>query len=83
MGKHDLDDAAWDDWIDTVGASIGVDGAGVDITFIHALTQLVAREFTRPMAPVSAYLLGLAHGTHPGRPIEELRDALVAAVRAD
>lgn len=81
MGKHDLSDAAWDAWVDDVAQALGLDGAAVDVPFIHGLTQVVAHEFTRPMAPVAAYLLGLAAGRHPERSVEELRDAIVGVVR--
>jgi len=78
--SHDLDDALWRPWIDRVADALGVDGAGVDVGLIHSLTRVVAHEFQRPMAPVAAYILGLAVGTH-GRPADELKDAIVAVVR--
>ena len=78
--SHDLDDALWRPWIDRVADALGVDGAGVDVGLIHSLTRVVAHEFQRPMAPVAAYILGLAVGTH-GRPADELKDAIVDVVR--
>ena len=79
----DLDDAAWREWVEHVAGALNVSPDGVDIGFIHSLTQVVAHEFQRPMAPVSAYILGLAAGRYPERSLEERRGAIVAAIDAD
>ncbi len=77
----DLNAAAWAPWIAHVSRALDVDPGLVDVGFIHSLTQVVAHEFQRPMAPVSAYFLGIAATTHPDRPLEELRDAIVGVIR--
>ena len=40
-------------WIDHVCAAVDVDPALVDVAAIHELSGQVARDFTRPMAPVA------------------------------
>ncbi len=81
----DLDDAAWRPWVEHVAAALGVlpGDVDIDIDFIHALTQVVAHEFQRPMAPVSAYVLGLAAALHPERSLDDLRDEIVRVIRSD
>ena len=56
----DLDQARWQPWIDQACAALEVGSAGVDVAAIHDLTSTIARDFVRPMAPVAAYLWGLA-----------------------
>lgn len=77
----DLDAETWRPWVDHVAQALGVDPDAVDVDFIHGLTQVVAHEFQRPMAPVAAYVLGLAAASHPERSVEELRDAIVKVIR--
>ncbi len=78
----DLDKVAteWSDWIAAIAGELGVDPALVDVTFIHSLTQVVAHEFERPMAPVAAYILGLALAAHPESTPDEVRAAIVGAI---
>jgi hypothetical protein len=54
----------WHDWIEEACASVGVDPAQVDVRRVHALTKVIAHQFDRPMAPVGAYILGIAVGQH-------------------
>nr|NLI50414.1 molybdopterin-guanine dinucleotide biosynthesis protein A [Propionibacterium sp.] len=79
----DLDRTAWWEWVEHVAGALDVPPEAVDIDFIHSLTQVVAHEFQRPMAPVSAYILGVAAAQHPERSLKELRSAIVAVVRSD
>lgn len=74
--------ADWGPWIGEVCASVGVDAAEVDIEDVHALTQVVARDFLRPMAPVSAYIWGLARAQHPDADPDQLREAILSALPA-
>jgi len=73
---------SWAPWIEAVAGALDVDAGLVDVTFIHSLTQVVAHEFARPMAPVAAYVLGLAVAAHPDRTADELRAAIVGAIPA-
>lgn len=52
----------WHDWIERACAAVGSDPQLVDVGEIHALTKEIAHGFSRPMAPVGAYILGLAVG---------------------
>ena len=50
---------AWDQWLSVACAEVGVDPALVDIELIHDLSREIAHSGMRPMAPVSAFILGL------------------------
>lgn len=80
MSDLDLVDAAWRPWIEDVCAAVGVDPALVDVHEIHGLTRVIAHEFTRPMAPVSAYVWGLARASHPDADAGALLDGIIAAI---
>lgn len=79
----DLDQEGWRPWIAHVCAAMGVDPARVDVEEIHVLTRAVAHGLSRPMAPVSAHLWGLALGADPDADPHRLRDALIASVEED
>ncbi len=49
-----------DDWLDAVGAELGV--GGVDRDLVLDLARDVAHGIARPAAPLTTYLLGLAVG---------------------
>lgn len=70
----------WGPWINEVCESVGVDADEVDVAEVHGLTQVVARDFLRPMAPVSAYIWGLARAQHPDADPATLRDAILSAL---
>lgn len=55
----------WHDWIVEACAALDVDPALVDVKVIHGLTKRIAHEYDRPMAPVGAYILGMAVGARP------------------
>ncbi len=76
----DLDQAGWRPWIAHVCAAMGIDPSQVDVEEIHVLTRAVAHGLSRPMAPVSAHIWGLALGADPASDPHEVRDALIAAV---
>ena len=46
---------------------MGVDPALVDVAGVHELTRDIAHGFSRPMAPVGSYILGLAVGARAAR----------------
>lgn len=77
----ELDETPWRGWIDAVGEAVGVPTEGVHVADVHALTRVVAHELARPLAPVSAYLWGMACAAHPDRDPADLRDVIVAQVR--
>ncbi len=54
--------AEQDEWLRQACAAIGVDHALLDVGLVLELTKQVAHGFVRPMAPVSAYALGIAVG---------------------
>lgn len=72
----------WHAWIHDACAAVNVDPAAVDVTGIHALTRDIAHGFSRPMAPVGSYILGLAVGAGAGRGQVVDRAALTDALRA-
>ena len=69
----------WHAWIEQACAAVGTDPELVDVREIHALTKEIAHGFSRPMAPVGAYILGLAVGAGGGA-VD--RAALLAALNA-
>lgn len=73
VSRAPLNPADWQPWIDHVCAAVEVDPAAVDMAAIHDLSGQVARDFTRPMAPVATHIWGLGGGT------EQARDAVAAA----
>lgn len=82
----DLDAVAeqWHDWIEQACAAVGVDAESVSVPAVHDMTKLIAHGFERPMAPVGAYILGLAvgHLEAQGRPVdmESLRRAIESTI---
>ncbi|GAA8844495.1 hypothetical protein DUHN55_12400 [Helicobacter pylori] len=74
----------WADWIEQACAALGLDPEAVDVRSILDMTKTIAHDFERPMAPVGAYVLGLAVGRlqEQGRPvdIDALRTTLEATL---
>lgn len=72
--------AHWYDWIEEACAAVGIEPESVDVPGILAMTKVIAHGFERPMAPVGAYILGVAvgHLEEQGRPVdkESLREAI-------
>lgn len=81
MTRPDIDEAPWRPWIEAVGAAVGVATDGVRVTEVHALTQAVASGLARPMAPVSAYLWGMACARHPDVEPAVLRSRIVGLLQ--
>lgn len=63
----------WQQFVEKACHAVGVDPSLVDITAVLDITREVAHAGARPMAPVSAYLLGLASGMDPDADPERLR----------
>ena len=74
----------WADWIEQACAAVGIDPESVDVPGVHAMTKIIAHDFERPMAPVGAYILGIAvgHLEEQGRPVdtESLRQAIETTI---
>ncbi|MGE9781373.1 DUF6457 domain-containing protein [Janibacter sp. G368] len=72
----------WADWIEQACAALGLDPEAVDVRSILDMTKTIAHGFERPMAPVGAYVLGLAVGRlqEQGRPVD--LDALRTTLEA-
>ena len=80
MADDDLDADAWRGFVERLCAAVGVDASLVDVGEIHELTRAVADGFTRPMAPVSAHVWGIARGQAPDAGPDALRAAILAAM---
>ena len=76
MSKEDRNE--WRPFIERACKTVGVDPAGTDEDLILELTARIAHEGERPMAPVGAYILGLAVAAG-GDPVElraKIEDAI-------
>ncbi len=80
MRDSDLSQEIWADWVARVSESVGVDPGSVNVAAIHELTRVIAQDFVRPMAPVSAYIWGLAIAANPGADPADLAAAIVSAI---
>lgn len=69
----------WREWIERACASVDVDPDLVDVEAIHGLTKDIAHEAVRAMAPVGAFILGVAVGR--GGAVQD-SDSLLAALRS-
>ncbi len=69
-------------WLAQACAAVGVDVSAVDVAAIHDLTRVVAHDLARPMAPVAAFVWGMALGQQPLTAPEVLRAAIEATVPA-
>ena len=72
-----------DEFIRTTCQALGVDRTVVDRDLILELTKDVAHNVTRPAAPISAFIVGLAAG-RAGGDVDAIRAAVtkVAALAA-
>lgn len=80
MRDSDLSQEIWADWVARVSESVGVDPTSVNVAAIHELTRVIAQDFVRPMAPVSAYIWGLAIAANPGADPADLAAAIISAI---
>lgn len=76
------DRSEWGPFVDRACEALGLDRGRVDIDAILDLTREIAHAGARPMAPVSAYLLGLAVGQQPDADPEFLRRVVEDAATA-
>ncbi len=72
----------WRTWIDQVCGAVGVDPDAVPVGEVLGLAGTVSHEVMRPMAPVSAFIWGLAVATHPDADPDALRAALLDCARS-
>ena len=79
-----LDAIEWATRVEKLGAGeillTSMDRDGTGIGFDIPLTRAVADGFTRPMAPVSAHVWGIARGQAPDADPDALRAAILAAM---
>lgn len=74
------DRSSWRPFIERASAAAGVDPASVDEDLILGLTADIAHRSVRPMAPVGAFILGVAAGGHPDADVASLADRLRASL---
>lgn len=72
----------WLAWVRDACKTLEIDPATVDVDQILDLTRDVAQRFTRPMAPVAAYLIGRAAQRHGVDQSAQLIEALLAGLPA-
>lgn len=72
------DRSGWRPFIERACAAVGVDAASVDENLVLELTARIAHDGERPMAPVGAYILGLAVGA--GGDAASLRGKIEGAI---
>lgn len=77
--REPVNEEAWQPWVNTVAASVGMDPNSVSIPAIHGVTSAVSAAQTRPMGPVAAYIWGLARGQRPDVDPDVLRQAIIDA----
>lgn len=75
------DRSEWRPFIERASAAVGVDPGIVDEDVILALTATIAHYGVRPMAPVGAFILGLAVAN--GGDIDALRGEIEKVVTED
>ena len=73
------DRSQWRPFIERTCEAAGVDPTLVEVDQILDLTREVAHGGSRPMAPVSAYILALAAAGRPDADVVELRRTLEEA----
>lgn len=79
-----MSDAAthWHEWLDQVCGAVGVDPADVPVGEVLGLAGSVSRDVVRPMAPVGAFIWGLAVASHADADPELLRRAILECAAA-
>lgn len=78
MSREPDDRAAWLSWIDEACAALEIDPSTLDVEAVLGLAGRVAHRVARPMAPVTAYLVGAAvgAGADPGDALERINALL-------
>lgn len=82
IGTDHAQEERWRAWVELAAAAVGADPDDVDITLVHRLTKQIAHGYDRPLAPVGAYIVGLAVGAARARGEEVDATALGRAVAA-
>lgn len=62
MDRPDDDRALWGRWLNLASEELGLDPAEAPVDALLTLTAVIARGVDRPMAPVTAFLVGVAVG---------------------
>ncbi|AQP47984.1 hypothetical protein BW730_11285 [Tessaracoccus aquimaris] len=62
MARPDDDHELWRRWITLAAGELGLSPDDVPVDDLLRLTAVIAHGVDRPMAPVSAFLVGLAMG---------------------
>ena len=62
MARPEDDRELWGRWIDRATGELGLSPDDVPVGDLLRLTAVIAHGVDRPMAPVSAFLVGLAMG---------------------
>lgn len=78
----EMEHEGWGRFVLDACAATDIDPALVDVAAVLDMTREVAHAGARPMAPISAYLLGLALGADPGADPERLRRIIEDAATA-
>lgn len=74
------EDEACAAWIAMVCETVGVPAEGIDVHETHALTRIVS-DLERPMAPVAAFIWGLARAQHPDVDPRVLQERIAQVAR--
>lgn len=77
------DEQRWQNWVDELCESLGVDPSLVDIPAVLGLTREIAHRFDRPMAPVGSFLLGMALASNPNTSVDDLVSRIEASLPAE
>lgn len=62
MGRPTDDPALWNAWLTSATAEFGGEAAEIPVEALLELAAVVAYDVARPMAPVTAFVAGLAAG---------------------
>ncbi|MGA4506974.1 DUF6457 domain-containing protein [Propionibacteriaceae bacterium G1746] len=75
------DRSGWRPFIERAAGAVGIDPALVDEDLVLGLTAAIAHEGERPMAPVGAFILGIAVGR--GGDAQQLRGEIEKVISVD
>ncbi len=80
MGRPTDDPELWDAWLSKASEELGVGVDEIPVNTLLDLASAVAYDVDRPMAPVTAFVAGLAAGR--GADGEEATKKLIALAKA-
>ena len=81
MNQRIDDVSVFADWVTAAARSVDVSDESVDMDQILDLTAVVARRLARPMAPIAAFILGVA-AANPGADLDQLRAKIESTLPA-